>query len=270
MTKDPKRFYIYAFLRSKDSVHGAKYSPYYIGKGQGKRAFSRNRLAPLPRDKSFIVFIQEGLTEEEAFNLETYCISLYGRIDLGTGILRNLTNGGEGTSGAKRSEEALVKLRARMNSADHPFLGKKHSEETKRKMSESRQGCNNPRWGKSLPDEIKAKISKANKGRKLSPEARENIRLGLTGRKHSPETCQKIAEGNRGRVHSEVSRQKMSKSREVNEYEFISPNGTIYNSTNFNQFCEEHGINKGNFFQVVQGKKSHCKGWAGRIVQRLK
>jgi hypothetical protein len=267
MTKDPCRFYVYAYLRSKDSESGRKYSPYYIGKGQNNRAFSKNRLAPPPRDKSFIVFIQEGLTEEEAFKLEAYCISLYGRINISTGILRNLTDGGEGASGAKRSEEAVAKLCARMNSADHPFRGKNHSEETRRKMSENRRGSNNPRWNKPVSDEVREKISKANTGKKRSSDVKESISLALTGHKHSEETRQKIAEGNRGRVHSKASRQKMSKSREVHQYEFVSPDGTVYSSTNFTYFCEDHGINKGNFFQVIQGKKSHCKGWTGKIVQ---
>jgi hypothetical protein len=215
------------------------------------------------------VFVQEGLTEDEAFSLERYCIKLYGRIDKGTGILRNLTDGGDGASGAKRSEEFVAKLRARMNSADHPFRGKNHSEETRRKMSENRRGSNNPQWNKPMSDEVREKISKANTGKKRSSEVKESISLALTGRKHSEETRQKIAEGNRGRVHSKASRQKMSKSREVHQYEFVSPDGTVYSSTNFTQFCEDHGINKGNFFQVIQGKKSHCKGWTGKIVQSL-
>jgi hypothetical protein len=33
MTKDPRRFYVYAFLREKDSARGKRMSPYYIGKG---------------------------------------------------------------------------------------------------------------------------------------------------------------------------------------------------------------------------------------------
>lgn len=269
MVADLRKFYVYCYLRSRDSENGPKYSPYYIGKGQGKRAFSSNRLAPPPRDKSFIVFIQEGLTEEEAFALEAYCISMYGRIDKGTGILRNLTDGGEGASGIKYSEEALAKRRERMNGPGHPFRGKKHSEETRRKMSEDRKGSKNPRWNKPLSDEVKNKISAAKKGKKLSPEARENIRLSRIGRKHSDETRKKISEANRRRVHSEESRQKMSKSREVYQYEFISPDGTVYNSTNFSRFCKEHNLNSGNFFQVIKGRKAHCKGWTGRIIGRL-
>jgi hypothetical protein len=100
MIKDPHRFYVYAYLRNKDSSHGKRLTPYYIGKGHGKRAFhAPGRRAPTPKDKSYIVFMEEGLTETEAFALETYSIALYGRIDMNTGTLRNMTDGGEGGSG---------------------------------------------------------------------------------------------------------------------------------------------------------------------------
>ena len=39
------------------------------------------------------------MNEADAFQLEILLIYQYGRIDLGTGCLRNLTNGGDGVSG---------------------------------------------------------------------------------------------------------------------------------------------------------------------------
>jgi hypothetical protein len=106
MTKDFRRFYVYAYLRSKDSERGVKYSPYYIGKGCRDRATSKCRTVPKPFDAAYIVYVQEGLTEEEAFSLEKYCIALYGRIDNGTGILRNRSDGGDGPTGVRRSDDA--------------------------------------------------------------------------------------------------------------------------------------------------------------------
>lgn len=139
MTKDPRRFYVYAYLRSKDSERGAKYSPYYIGKGCSKRAFEKyGRTVPAPVDNSYIVFVEEGLTEAEAFSLEVHCIQSYGRIDLDNGILRNRTDGGEGISGLSHSQEAKNKM-SRLKIGSQLWLGKQHTEDAKRKMSQSKQ-----------------------------------------------------------------------------------------------------------------------------------
>ena len=105
----------------------------------------------MPADKAYICFIQENLTEEEAFALEQYCIALYGRVDLGTGILRNLTNGGEGMSGF----DVPVETRRRISAGNK---GKKLSDEHKRKISAQLS-----LWqkGRKLPDYHKKNIAKA-------------------------------------------------------------------------------------------------------------
>jgi hypothetical protein len=43
--------------------------------------------------------LKRNLTEEEAFRHECYMIAVFGRKDIGTGILRNLTDGGDGVQG---------------------------------------------------------------------------------------------------------------------------------------------------------------------------
>jgi hypothetical protein len=83
-------YYTYAYLREDKT-------PYYIGKGTGRRIYSKNRKAlKPPNDKSRIIFLKQNLTEEEAFKHERYMIAVFGRKDNGTGILRNLTDGGDG------------------------------------------------------------------------------------------------------------------------------------------------------------------------------
>lgn len=96
---NPYRFYTYAYLREDKT-------PYYIGKGEGHRAYYKykNEVKP-PKDTTKIILLKQNLTEEEAFKHEKYLIAVFGRKDLGTGILRNRTDGGEGMSGNIRSEE---------------------------------------------------------------------------------------------------------------------------------------------------------------------
>lgn len=92
-------FYTYVWLR-KDGT------PYYIGKGHGDRAYRHDRPnARRPRDRSRIV-TQVWPDESTAFEAERLLIARFGRKDNGTGILRNLTDGGEGSSGYKQTPAA--------------------------------------------------------------------------------------------------------------------------------------------------------------------
>lgn len=97
--KNPNRFYTYAYLREDRT-------PYYVGKGEGNRAYVKHQKGiSVPKDKSRIIFLKQNLIEEESFKHEKYMIAVFGRKDLGTGILHNRTNGGEGSSGVIRTDE---------------------------------------------------------------------------------------------------------------------------------------------------------------------
>ena len=126
---NPNRFYTYAYLR-KDRT------PYYIGKGSGNRASKRkNKDIKPPKDRSRIICLKQNLTEEQAFKHEIYMIAVFGRKDLGTGILHNRTNGGDGVSGKLWTKEDREKKSKEMLGEKNHFYGKNHSEETKSKIS---------------------------------------------------------------------------------------------------------------------------------------
>ena len=134
-------YYTYAYLREDGT-------PYYIGKGSGNRAYAThyNTCVP-PKDR--ILILKNNLTEEDAFKHEIYMISVYGRKDIKTGILWNRTDGGDGPSGHKHTEEMRKLISKRVREGMTPevrkkisksSMGKVLSEETKEKMSVRMKG----------------------------------------------------------------------------------------------------------------------------------
>lgn len=145
---------------------------FYIGIGKcKKRAYNKfnrnNHWKNIVNKYGYSVeILYNNLTIKEAKELEIYLIKYYGRKDLKTGNLVNMTNGGEGTYGRIISKKSNIKrsksMKGRVFSKEHRLKmslvrkGTFLSEETKLKMKKSR---------KNISEETKLKMSLSQKNR---------------------------------------------------------------------------------------------------------
>jgi hypothetical protein len=95
--RDKMDFYTYSYQRQDGT-------PYYVGKGSGNRAFINNGHGVHRPEDSARILVQRWESQEKAFEMEKWWIKLWGRKNNDTGILRNLTNGGEGLADELREE----------------------------------------------------------------------------------------------------------------------------------------------------------------------
>ncbi len=188
--------YVYIHKRKNDN------QPFYIGVG-GLLSFDNYQRANasnwkgLKNRSSFwknvankfgftVEIVLDNCTKEEAFLEEVRLIKLYGRQDIGTGILVNHTDGGDGRIGS--SEEIKKKCGSKN-------IGRKWTEDRRNGIKKVKVKIVRSAWNKGIPatektkenlrlaaknkppmsEETKIKIRKANKGRVLKKEHREKL-----------------------------------------------------------------------------------------------
>jgi len=168
-------FYTYAYLREDGT-------PYYIGKGRGNRAYTgrRHGYRP-PKDLDRILILKKNLTEKDAHKHEIYMIAIYGRKDLGTGILYNLTEGGEGTSGWVMPEEVKQKIGQANKGNPCWQKGKPAHNRGIPASNVTREKCRQANLGRVFSEGRNKKISDAKKGKLLSQSCYDAIKTPVLG-----------------------------------------------------------------------------------------
>ena len=158
-------FYVYVYLDPRKPGHYVyseyefNYEPIYVGKGNNGRAYVHlyeskqkyngnksftNKIKKIQKEYGIdpiIIKIKETLTEDMAFEIEKEMIYVIGRRDKKLGVLCNLTDGGQGSSGYKFTSEQVEK-------------------------------CRKSHIGITLSDEAKKKVGKSSRGRKYSDEVK--------------------------------------------------------------------------------------------------
>ena len=217
-------FYIYAHYIPGESL------PFYIGKGSGYRITRRNDRSiwwkRIVNKYGFEVkLLYENLSYSEANILEKKLIKKFGRRDIGTGILINHTDGGEGIANP--------------------------SEEVRNKISESNRK-------RVVSEETKRKISQSSKGHKLSEHTKSKMKgrvpwnkgmKGISGTPHTEETKQKISATKRKVT---VEKQKEHHMKNKSKYTTILISKEI--NKHIREFCDKNFVNAGPLTEMLWSK----------------
>lgn len=158
--------YVYRHIRLD------KNQPFYIGIGSDEKYSRANDLKPKRRNfiwrniasKTNIIveIIFDNLTWNECCEKEKEFIKLYGRIDNSTGILSNLTDGGDGSVGIIISQERRKILSNNFSGKGNPMYGKTHP---KIIIEQIRQkNLNRIAWNRGLNTGENKKLSISKKG----------------------------------------------------------------------------------------------------------
>jgi len=190
---DDKLYYVYAHYKPTEA------EPFYIGKGSGKRLLDKQHRSDwwinIVNKHGFVAKkLIENLSHEEALKKEAELIRQFGRRNINTGCLINLTDGMDGSA--------------------------KLSEETKQKMSDAARGR---RWS----DEYKSMFSQIRKEcHKKNPDK-------YRGRIYTEETRRKIGEKSMKKIYTEEYRKKLSiatSGKNNPNAQFYSINGMVFHT----------------------------------------
>ena len=212
-------YYVYIHRRADDNL------PFYVGKGRLDRAwkfYERNKYWNNTKEKHGVVveIVFENLTEDEAFQCEIDTILEFKYFGY---PLTNLTHGGDGVSGYKRTPEQIENAKQARRNSEKWYAGHKSASEKLR--------------GRKLSNEHRLAISKGGKGRKLSEGTKQKLSA-------AKKNCQKSKE----HILSLVEDQ-----RDKNQYTFYCVTGEVYTGTR-KEFSDFTGIQPKDINKLFQQK----------------
>jgi hypothetical protein len=224
----PTGFYVYLYLREDGT-------PYYVGKGKNLRAWAKHNVN-LPKDEQRIQFVATKLLEHEACVLEIRLIQTYGRKNNNTGILRNMTDGGEGISGFTHSEESKEKNRISNSGSNHPHYGIR--------------GENHFNHGRKNPEHSERMKGSGNSIHK--PGAKENQKKNTPrGDRHYTKTDEgrkKVSGENNPRYDSTI-------------HTFKHSDGTVEVCSRYQLNLKYPHLHRGGIRMIVSGERKTHQGW---------
>lgn len=244
-------FYVYEHLRNDTN------EIFYVGKGKvgsgrSTRTYGRNQYwkRVVKKANGFSIRkVVENVSEQFAFQKE---IERIAEIKSSGIKLCNMTDGGDGASGYKHTEQSLYKMsfsqlgeKGNMYGKHHPGavkkkiskggLGLKRSDKTCRRISQAQLGEKNHQFGKKKSNKTLTKLSEALSGKNNPMYGLIGEKSPNFGRKLSDETKNKIGRANSGKKHSIESRRLMSKKARTRA-KITCPHCGVIGSTNMTRW----------------------------------
>ena len=282
-------YYVYAYLRQRDSKRARAGTPYYIGKGQGYRIHEKNGHPFLPK-KERRIKIAENLTEQDALDLEMKLIEEYGRIKYDEGgILYNMSLGGEGYSIHRTEESREAARQAYLNSDRCKELQKKHRKirqermradtedgrmRRKKKSESDKRYRDNPKYRDKVLQRKKEYYQKnreefCRKAREWRATPEGKAKKAAMDKRYREEVVKKdpvkleaLRKKNREWAYKKLREQgKPLKEESGRKFKVVSPEGKVYEGINCKPFAEEHGLPPTSFTAMCRGELNFCNGW---------
>lgn len=244
--------------------------PFYVGKGCGNRAYSHLEKAKKIRIGSreslcivecrkllkeklepIVEIFINNLNESEALIIEQQLIASYGRRNNSTGILTNMTDGGE-------SFDGLIRTKLHGENISKSKLGFRHNDETKQKMRKPKSYSDKSKF-------IDSCIERSNK-----PEAKQRVSEFFSGKPINEEHKQKISQSMKERISSgEVSVKHLHKVGAEHPYAktwtLLSPTNEQIEVIALKEFCRINNINYSSLRNTLNRKtpisRADGKGW---------